>query len=462
MKTSMSKYIVILIVISLTTMASIVVTDADQKVNAINDIEVNNALIPDNSVQDKDKLTYLTVSGIGDCMLGKDVKATYPGSFLEMFDKQKDPYSYFFSNVKSVLATDDLTIANLETTFTVNARMTVKNFPGKAVFNFKGDPKYVNILKQGSVEAVTIANNHTNDYGPQGKKDTLSTLEKAGIGWFGYENSYIKNVKGIKVGMLGFKDVRAPEDKPNLSGTKKQMSASIGKLRKQCGLVIVTFHWGDEMTIHQHRVQTELGRWAIDNGADLVLGTHPHVIQGIEKYKGRYIVYSLANFCFGNKRNPVDRDTFIYQQRFAFNKSGRLVKAMDKAIIPCSVSSTTGRNDFRPTVITGKSGERVVNKILSVSVPYNKVNSAALPQAVTEHEAVKVQKLINSGADPDARDNLGDTVLINACKNGSISIVKILLASGADPNLRASNGAAAGDLASNPQIKALLKQYGAL
>ncbi|MGE5418285.1 MAG: CapA family protein [Acidobacteriota bacterium] len=458
MKRSTVKYISILIIISLMTLATVVVTDADNKdaVPSPNDPPILSAADP---VQNQ--LTYLTISGIGDCMLGKDVKATYPGSFLDMFDKQKDPYTYFFSNVKPVLAADDLTIANLETTFTVNAKMAFKNFPGKPVFNFKGDPKYVNILKEGSVEAVTIANNHTNDYGPLGKKDTLATLDKAGISWFGYEKACVKNIKGIKVGMLGYKNMNTPEDKPNLKSIKKQMSANIMQLRKQCGLVIVTFHWGTEMTTRKHGVQTELGRWAIDNGADLVLGTHPHVVQGIEKYKGRYIVYSLANFCFGNKRNPVDRDTYIYQQTFGFNSNGRLVKALDKKIIPCAVSSTAGRNDYRPTVLSGKSGERVINKILAVSVPYNKTFSSALPAATANNQVSEIQKLLNSGANPDAKDSSGDTALIIAGRNNALNSVKILLAGGADPNLAGSNGVKPIDASASPAIRTMLIQYGA-
>ncbi|MGE5405022.1 MAG: CapA family protein, partial [Candidatus Saccharibacteria bacterium] len=235
----------------------------------------------------------------------------------------------------------------------------------------------------------------------------------------------------------------------------------IGKLRKECDLVIVTFHWGTEMTTHKHGVQTDLGRFAIDNGADLVLGTHPHVVQGIEKYKGRYIVYSLANFCFGNKRNPVDRDTFIFQQTFGFNSNGLLVKAFDKKIIPCAVSSTPGRNDYRPTILSGKSGDRVINKILAVSVPYNKAFSTALPAAVSNNKAADIQKLLNSGANPDARDAAGDTALVIACRNNVLNSVKILLSSGADPNLEGNAGVKPIDAAASPQIRALLTQYGA-
>ncbi|MGE5405922.1 MAG: CapA family protein, partial [Candidatus Saccharibacteria bacterium] len=224
MKRSSFKYMSVLLIMSLMTFAAVVATDADNKGISNNDSVSQNVPVITKSEPTPNQLTYLTISGIGDCMLGKDAKATYPGSLLEMFDRQKDPYKYFFSNVKSVLAADDLTIANLETTFTANAKMVVKNFPGKPVFNFKCDPKYVNILKEGSVEAVTIANNHTNDYGSQGKKDTLMTLDKADIGWFGYEKAYITTIKGIKVGMVGYKNMDTPEDRPNLKGIKKQMS----------------------------------------------------------------------------------------------------------------------------------------------------------------------------------------------------------------------------------------------
>ena len=93
-----------------------------------------------------------------------------------------------------------------------------------------------------------------------------------------------------------------------------------------------------------------------------MLGHHPHVIQGVEKYKGRYIVYSLVNFCFGGNSTPSDMDTMIFQQTFTVGKNGMLQDSQIN-IIPCSISSDPGWNNYQPTPAQGQEAERIMNKI---------------------------------------------------------------------------------------------------
>ena len=108
----------------------------------------------------------------------------------------------------------------------------------------------------------------------------------------------------------------------------------------------------------------------IDNGVDLVIGTHPHVIQGIEKYKNKYIIYSLANFSFGGNNNPTDKDTFIFQQTFTFIND-QLVDDNNIKIIPATISSTKKYNNYQPTPTSGADTERVINKILKKSINFD-------------------------------------------------------------------------------------------
>ena len=105
-----------------------------------------------------------------------------------------------------------------------------------------------------------------------------------------------------------------------------------------------------------------LGHLAIDEGADLVCGHHPHVLQGIETYKGKNIVYSLGNFCFGGNSSPSDMDTMIFQQIFTF-ENGEKVEDQNARIIPCMVSSVKTRNDFRPTPATGEDAKRILQRM---------------------------------------------------------------------------------------------------
>ncbi|MFZ5354381.1 MAG: CapA family protein [Bacillota bacterium] len=301
----------------------------------------------------EDEVISITVSAAGDCTLGTDYAFGYSGSFIEEADKNGS--TYFFKNVKHIFSADDLTIVNLETTLTDADKSADKRF------RFKGPPHYTDILKAGSIEAVNIANNHIYDYLNKGYEDTMENLKNAEIGFFGFEHKYTVDIKGIKVGCLGY---TGWNDSKSL---KECIEKDIEELRK-CGakLVIVSFHWGTEREYFPCDIQKNLGRHAVDSGADLVIGHHPHVIQGIESYNGKNIVYSLGNFCFGGNRNPSDKDTFIYQQTFDFNK-GMLTDTQKTKIIPCSVSSVKTRNNYQPTPLKGEEAERVLEKLSRIS-----------------------------------------------------------------------------------------------
>lgn len=296
----------------------------------------------------------ITISAAGDVTLGRDENYGYEKTFDHEFKLQDKDYSYFFRNVKDIFEADDLTIVNLETT------LTKANKKADKKFRFKADPSYVEILKSGNIEAVSIANNHTLDYLEKGYKDTLKTLEEAEVGYFGYEHAYITEIRDTKIGVLGYYYMK------NNKEQKKEIKQAISQLKNDgIDLVIVMFHWGIERDYWPSSVQKGISRVAIDSGADLVLGSHPHVLQGIEEYKGKQIVYSLGNFCFGGNKNPKDKDTMIYIHKFNF-KNGELI-SQDYEVIPCSISSVSNRNNYQPTPLKGKEKKRVINKIKKYS-----------------------------------------------------------------------------------------------
>jgi len=293
----------------------------------------------------------IVISFAGDCTLGTDESFSYKYSFPYQFERQNGDYEYFFRGVQSIFMEDDLTLVNLETTFTTATKKAEKKF------RFKGDPSYVNILKAGGIEMVNIANNHIYDYLEQGFLDTLKHLEEAGILFSGEGYISYYTVDGVTIGSIGYKGWH--------TGIKKELKADIERAREYADIVIVSFHWGLERVYYPTKVQKELGRFSIDCGADVVVGHHPHVIQGIELYKGKYIVYSLGNFCFGGNRNPSDKDTFIFQNIFTV-KDGRIVGSIGK-VIPCRISSVTHINDFQPTILEGKERDRVLDRIYEYS-----------------------------------------------------------------------------------------------
>lgn len=292
----------------------------------------------------------LVISAVGDCTLGVDSR--YNNKFNDMYNKKST--SYFFQNVKQVLEKDDITIANFEGTLTDSSSRADKKF------TFKGNSSYAKILTAGSVEVVNLANNHTKDFGSKGLKDTKAALKNYKIPYCINSTIAYKNVDGVKVAFLGFNALDTLNKKDVKSGIANAKSHG-------ADLIITSFHWGIEREHQPISLQKSLGYYAIDQGADLVLGHHPHVLQGIEKYKKHYIVYSLGNFCFGGNSNPADKDTMIYQQTFYIASNGTVLNETQSKIIPCSLSGHSNYNDFQPKKLSGKSRTRVLNRLRQFS-----------------------------------------------------------------------------------------------
>jgi poly-gamma-glutamate capsule biosynthesis protein CapA/YwtB (metallophosphatase superfamily) len=320
----------------------------------------------ENKVEAKEKLqkekpiveTMITMSAAGDVTLGRDENYGYTNSFD--YEAEKQGINFFVKNIQDIFQHDDFTTVNLETTLTTATQKASKKF------RFKGDPSYAKILTLAGIEAVNLANNHTYDYLQQGFEDTIKNLNKEKIGYFGYEHKLLTDVKGIKIGALGYKGWIENET------VRQQIFTDIRTLREQgAKLILVHFHWGDERSYIPNNVQKSLGRFTIDSGADLVVGHHPHVVQGIEEYKGKFIVYSLGNFMFGGNKNPSDKDTFIFQQTFYF-QNGQLTDRKEINIIPFRISSVTTRNNYQPTPLEGEDAERVKTKIFDLSAKINK------------------------------------------------------------------------------------------
>lgn len=308
-------------------------------------------------------IASITISAVGDCTIGSDAKVGSGWNNFNSYLKNED-YGYYFRGVYDVLSNDDITIANLESTFTDETEKAVKTF------NFKNTKDYVKVLTEGSVEIVNTANNHTYDYKEKGYLDTIEVLNDANLPYFGYTTYAIEEIKGIKIGFAGFNYY----DERNYENYITEVDAAFEYLNnKKVDLIIFTFHWGIEATYKQTDKQVEVGRYAIDKGADLVLGHHPHRIQGIEKYKGKHIVYSLSNFVFGGHRNPSDKDSFIYQETFTFRDE--LLTETKVNIVPVSISGESNLNNYQPVVLNGSEKERVVEKINKYSVNFEWVEN---------------------------------------------------------------------------------------
>lgn len=354
----------------------------------------------------------LTLSVVGDCTLGTDETFDYDTSLNAYYENYGA--DYFLQNVKDIFSTDDLTIANFEGTLTDSDEREDKTFA------FKAPASYASILTGGSVEAVNTANNHSHDYGEQSFNDTLAALDDAGIVHFGYDETAVMDVKGIKVGLVGIYELYDHLER------EQQLKDNIAKVKADgAQLIVVIFHWGNETETVPDSNQTTLGRIAIDEGADLVCGHHPHVLQGIETYKGRNIVYSLGNFCFGGNSSPSDMDTMIYQQTFTIDADG-VKKDNVTNIIPCSISSAAydGYNNYQPTPAEGDEATRILGKInersswistaegSTFTAKYNSNNdsqSSSADTAASDSDIVDMNSSASDDTDTETYDESYDT-----------------------------------------------------
>ena len=359
----------------------------------------------------------LTLSVVGDCTLGTDETFDYDTSLNAYYENYGA--DYFLQNVKDIFSTDDLTIANFEGTLTDSDEREDKTFA------FKAPASYASILTGGSVEAVNTANNHSHDYGEQSFDDTLAALDDAGIVHFGYDETAVMDVKGIKVGLVGIYELYDHLER------EQQLKDNIAKVKADgAQLIVAIFHWGNETETVPDSNQTTLGRIAIDEGADLVCGHHPHVLQGIETYKDRNIVYSLGNFCFGGNSSPSDMDTMIYQQTFTIDADG-VKKDNVTNIIPCSISSAAydGYNNYQPTPAEGDEATRILGKInersswistaegSTFTAKYNSNNdsqSSSADTAASDSDIVDMNSSASDDTDAETYDESYDTDNLDA------------------------------------------------
>lgn len=296
----------------------------------------------------------VTLTFAGDCTLGTEPRFDQSRAFPAVYES-KGP-DYFFANVRDILTADDLTVANCEGVLTNEKTREDKEYA------YKGKPEYAGLFAEGGIDAVSLENNHSRDYGEASYTDTLAALEDAGVTAFGDDIIAYEDVKGVKVALIGKKMISAP-----LSQMQPEVVDAIHEAQDNGAQIIVVFmHWGIMREYTPTDDMMTLGHAAIDAGATIVLGAHQHVVQGYEEYKGRFIVYGLGNFCYGGSLNLRDPDCYLFQQTFTVE--GDTVKS-DGAIdvIPCLISSSDERNNYQPTPAEGSDKERIEKKIADSS-----------------------------------------------------------------------------------------------
>ncbi len=272
------------------------------------------------------------LSFAGDCTLGTmyqvySATSSFPGIVGEDYD-------YPFASVREWFANDDFTMVNLE------GPLTNEGTPSDKSYCFRGDPKLAAILPAGSVECVSLANNHSEDFGLIGYENTKTALDGVGVAYAGNGETIIyETERGLKIGVLAVAFYIDHEEMAEKIVSLKDRGAQV---------VVVSFHWGNEGYFSHTYDQCLYAYAAIDAGAHIVYGHHPHVLQPIEEYNGGIIYYSLGNFAFGGNDCPRDFDTALISQEIIVDVDGTVSLGQCNPI-PCSISPVDHINRFQPT-----------------------------------------------------------------------------------------------------------------
>lgn len=282
------------------------------------------------------------ISMVGDCTLASSQRDN-------MFEQVVgDNYAWPFEQVVDIFEKDDFTIVNLESSF------SDQTLYGSGTFNFYAPTKYAKILTEGDVELATMGNNHTDEFGEKGVADTQAALDAESISHLYADTSRIYEIDGMKLGVYV-----SP-----FFGNTKTVSNGVKDIKAQgADIVIACIHWGLEGRYNPTSSQITVGRAAIDAGADIVCGSHPHVLQPMEEYNGGYIMYSLGNFSFGGNTNPRDKDSAIAQA--VIEQVDGTYKVTGIEFIPCSITSESNKNNFQPVPLEKNSEAytRVMSKL---------------------------------------------------------------------------------------------------
>lgn len=299
---------------------------------------------------------FITIGLAGDVMLGRLVNE----------EISKRGYSYPWGDMLPYLHKNDLNIINLETTLTKSKKKVTK------VFNFKADPDKVEVLKQGKISLVNIANNHILDFSEEGLRETIATLNKASIPHVGAGNNIdeakepkILMIKGLRIGVIGYTDNEpgweAKKDKPGTNyikvGDINQVKQDIKEIRNKVDILILTIQWGPNMREVPTKEFQDFAHQIIDAGVDIIHGHSAHVVQGIEIYKKKLILYDTGDFIDDYMVGPALRNDHTFLFRIAI-KQGQLFSL---TLVPAIISN------MQVNLATGEDKNKMIARIKALS-----------------------------------------------------------------------------------------------
>lgn len=265
---------------------------------------------------------------------------------------------YPFQHLAPLFGSDDMTFLNLECVLKKDGEGEDR----EKLYRFRGLPEWTACLTGASVEQVSIANNHHIDYGSKGREATCAALEAAGIGYSGFERFHILEKNGWRIGFAACRETVYQRD-------RNVVYRDIHALRKAgCHVVVYTCHWGKEYAPEHNLLQEQIAAAAAAAGADVVIGGHPHVVQGVAAVGSVPVLYSLGNLMFGGTIELSTFDGMLAQLRLRFDAEG--YRGCTVRLLPVLTSgrAAEGINDYCPVPAQGEDARRILDKVQADTV----------------------------------------------------------------------------------------------
>lgn len=289
-------------------------------------------------VSDTDSPDLVTVILTGDVLLARTVNY--------QIQQRHDP-GYPFEETAAVLQSADLTFVNLENPLVADCP------PTNAGMIFCGDPENAQGLAEVGIDLVAVTNNHALDYGADGLAETVAALEEVDVTPVGQGELVVREIRGRRFGFLAYDTLKSRVDLASVAG-------AVSQAKQEVDFVLVYFHWGEEYTSLPTDRQRELGHAVIDAGADAVIGSHPHWIQGVELYQGKPIIYSLGNFVFDQGWSEKTQEGTI--ARLSFDEE----HLVDWEFLPVKIE-----NWSQPRFLEGEEKEIIIEEMEQLNADLN-------------------------------------------------------------------------------------------
>lgn len=326
-------------------------TPAIKKSPEIPKVSIDSIFSQQNDLSDLDKERLIILIATGDVIPARG--ANWPAV-------TKGDFTYNWEKVADLLKEGDITLINLEAPL-------MKTCPLKtAGMTFCGDARHIQGISYAGVDSVSLANNHIGNYGQAGIDETISLFKSKQIGWSGFGNLDIQKRRGTKFGFLAYNGISTTFD-------RKGIATEIKKMKQKVDILVVSAHWGDEYVLTPRKYgdiapddPRKIGHLMIDAGADLIIGNHPHTVQGVEIYKNKLIAYAHGNFIFDQTWSQETQEGVVGEYIFylpdeASAKSGT-VRLVNVKYHPILVDTS-----YQPRFLSQKDGQHILDRMLSSS-----------------------------------------------------------------------------------------------